>query len=569
MNSYRLKAELQTENYIPRSSHLMIRVAYRVIICIAAASLWTGVATAQGRGPTDWMTSNGDAQRSSWIRSDAKISKERLQKPGFQFLWKLKLSNKPKQLNSLTPPSLLDLLIGYRGFRALAFVGGSSDKVFVIDTDLGRLEWQKQIASNVDNPGTLFCPGGMSAGVTRPTITTIVPPPVGGGGPRGRGSLARSAVGEPGQGAVTLALVPPPRRQPAAPPRPSAPPPPSAFFTLIYALSSDGMLHTLHLSNGADAAPAVKFLPPNANAHGLTVIDRVAYAVTEQNCGGVPNGVWALDLASNQVSSWKGNISGSAGPAFGPDGTIYITTGTGEESPFSLVALDSKTLKVKGKYTVGNLEFASSPVVFAYKEKVLIAAATKDGIVHLLDSASLQTPLAKTKPYAMLSSQAPDFPPSALSSWQASDGTRWLLAPVATPVASEAGFAAADGGVTKGAIITWKLVEKDGAPTLQPGWVSRDLTSPLPPTVINGVVFAVSGGEYRTSDSKLNAAQRVKRSSPAVLYALDGMTGKELWNSGTTINSFVRGGSLSGGGGQIYVGTYDGTLYAFGLPMEH
>jgi outer membrane protein assembly factor BamB len=554
---------------ISKEFPLMIRIAFRVIICLAAVSTWTGVATAQGRGPTDWMTSNGDAQRSSWIRADAKISKERLQKPGFQFLWKLKLSNKPKQLNSLTPPALLDLLIGYRGFRALAFVGGSSDKVFVIDTDLGRMEWQKQIAPNVDYSGTLSCPGGMTASVTRPTTATIAPPPVDGGVPRGRGSLARSAVGEPGQGAVTLALVPPPRRQPDAPPRPSSPPPRSVFFSLIYALSSDGMLHSLHLSNGTDAAPAVKFLPPNANAHGLTVIDNVAYVVTEGNCSGVPNGVWALDLASKQVSSWKGNISGSAGPTFGPDGTIYITTGAGEESPFSLVALASKTLKLKGKYSVSNTEFSSSPVVFAYKEKVLIAAATKDGIVHLLDSESLETPLSKTQPYSPASSQAPEFTPSALSSWQAANGTRWLLAPVGTPVASEAGFAAAGGGVTKGAIITWKLVEKDGALTLQPGWVSRDLTSPLPPTVINGVVFAVSGGEYRTSDSKIAASQRARRSSPAVLYALDGMTGKELWNSGTTITSFVRAGSLSGGGGQIYVGTYDGTLYAFGFPMEH
>ena len=32
---------------------------------------------------------------------------------------------------------------------------------------------------------------------------------------------------------------------------------------------------------------------------------------------------------------------------------------------------------------------------------------------------------------------------------------------------------------------------------LEPGWVSRDLVSPLTPLVINGVVFAVSSGEAR------------------------------------------------------------------------
>jgi outer membrane protein assembly factor BamB len=555
-----------------------------IIICVGCAIVWTGAAKAQGRGPAEWITSNGDAQRSSWVRADAKISKESMQKPGFQFLWKLKLKNDSKRLNPLTPPALLDLLIGYRGFRALAFVGGSSDSIFVIDTDLGRMEWQKRLfkgAAQAAPPqgGTPACPGGMTANITRATVPTILSLPAGGGGQGGRRNPARSAVGEPGQGAVTLAVVPPPR--PAAPPpRPSSPPPPSppgsnifgAGPFLIYGLSSDGMLHTMHLSNGADYQPPVKFLPPNANAYGLTVIDNVAYVVTEQNCSGVPNGIWALDLASKQVTSWNANISGSAGPAFGADGTIYVTTGAGEESPFSLVALESKTLKVKGKYTAGSDEFTSSPVVFAYKGRVLIAATTKDGRVHLLDSASmnggasLQTPLYKTPAYSPATS---DFAPRALSSWQSSDGTRWLLAPVAGPVATDAGFSAASGNVTKGAILTWKVVEHDGAPTLQPGWVSRDLTSPLPPTIINGIVFAVSGGEFRTNDRKVTAAQRARRSTPAVLYALDGMTGKELWNSGRTITSFVRGSALSGGGGQLYVGTYDGTLYAFGFPMEH
>jgi outer membrane protein assembly factor BamB len=87
--------------------------------------------------------------------------------------------------------------------------------------------------------------------------------------------------------------------------------------------------------------------------------------------------------------------------------------------------------------------------------------------------------------------------------------------------------------------------------------------------IINGVVFALSSGEVRSNDSKLTAAERVRRSSPAVLYALDSATGKELWNSGKAITSFVHGGTLSGGGTQVYLETYDGTLYAFGFYIEH
>jgi len=64
-------------------------------------------------------------------------------------------------------------------------------------------------------------------------------------------------------------------------------------------------------------------------------------------------------------------------------------------------------------------------------------------------------------------------------------------------------------------------------------------------------------------------AQRAKASVSAVVYALDAASGKELWNSGKTITSFVHGGGVSGGAGQIYLGTHDGTLYSFGFPIEH
>jgi outer membrane protein assembly factor BamB len=67
----------------------------------------------------------------------------------------------------------------------------------------------------------------------------------------------------------------------------------------------------------------------------------------------------------------------------------------------------------------------------------------------------------------------------------------------------------------------------------------------------------------------MTAAQRAQKSHHAVLYALDASTGRELWSSGTTITSFARGIGPSGGDGQIYVTTYDGMLYAFGVPLEH
>jgi outer membrane protein assembly factor BamB len=65
------------------------------------------------------------------------------------------------------------------------------------------------------------------------------------------------------------------------------------------------------------------------------------------------------------------------------------------------------------------------------------------------------------------------------------------------------------------------------------------------------------------------AETRIQKSSPAVLYALDAATGKELWSSGSQVASFTHNGALSIANGRVYFTTYDNTLYCFGIPMEH
>src|SRR5580704_8087566 len=123
--------------HAPRKGSRMRRLT--ISFCCAFLSLCAAHAQF-GRGG-GWTTSGADAQRSSWVRTDAKISKESLQKSGFQLLWKVKLNNQPVQLNSLTGAVTLEGYIGYRGFRTLAHLGGSSNNVFAVDTDPGRLEW--------------------------------------------------------------------------------------------------------------------------------------------------------------------------------------------------------------------------------------------------------------------------------------------------------------------------------------------------------------------------------------------------------------------------------------------
>jgi outer membrane protein assembly factor BamB len=312
--------------------------------------------------------------------------------------------------------------------------------------------------------------------------------------------------------ATAAAIAAAAARPPAAPGRGAMIP--SVFaphHEYVYAISSDGMLHLLNVSNGEDFDPAIQFLPPNANALGLVVTGNVAYAATNSECGNAPSGVWAMDLASQKVASWKGAIAGSEGVAFGPDDTVYVATNGGE-----LVALEAKTLSVKDVYQA-SAGFASSPVVFQSKDGARIAVAAKDGRIHVVDAAKLGEAAVISEPVGVTS----------MASWQDAAGTRYLL------------------GATPSSVVALRM---DGS-TLTTAW-TRPMASPLKPLVVNGVVFAASA-------------------APTVLHALDGATGAPLWDSGKAITSAVKGGGISSGGSQVYLGTQDGTFYAFGFPIEH
>ena len=119
------------------------------------------------------------------------------------------------------------------------------------------------------------------------------------------------------------------------------------------------------------------------------------------------------------------------------------------------------------------------------------------------------------------------------------------------------------------------MVETCARPALQP--ISRVAAvistrriaiAPLPPIIVNGVIFAAASGDHHAGNAADNNAEQTARSSPAVLYALDAATGKELWNSGRTMTSFAHGTGLSSSPGQVYLATSDGTVYAFGVPWE-
>ena len=565
----------------------------------ACALFWIVTSHAQlpnlGRGGQDWATSSADAQRTSWIKTDYAISPESMEHPGFKFLWRLKLNNQPSGLNSLSQPVMNGQVGGYRGFKSLAYVGGSSNTVFSIDYDLATVEWTKHLEASVEETSNSACPAGMTASITRSVSLTPVAARGFGGAFPGRGVAFSSAVGEPNQGAPDIFHTGnqpvqfgggaargrgPGGNDAAARGRGRGP----AFGGFgggsgIYAVTSDGVLHTLGVSSGKEIEKPVQFLPAGSKASALVVVDDVAYAATTAPCGGAPNAVWALDIAAPtdanaapaQAISWKTNggpIVGESGPALGEDGTLYVAIGAGSGSGYSdaIVALAPKTLTLKDSFAQPNAEFSSSPVVFKYKDKNFVAAAARDGRIFILDASSLgagdhKTPIAVSKAYSMAKT---DFAPQSLASWEDTEGTRWILEAFEGP--APAGVSG-NGSITHGGIIAMKVTGDPGSISLNPAWVSRDMNSPLTPMIVNGVVFAVGSGEYHAASASISAAERVKRSAQAVLYVLDANTGKELWNSGQAMKSFASGG-LSESPGQVYVTTYDGTFYTFGMPAE-
>jgi outer membrane protein assembly factor BamB len=483
-----------------------------VFVCLCAA-----LAFAQSRGG-NWPTSGGDAQRSRWEGADARISKDTVK--DLQLLFKIKLESQAKGSRPLLPPVIMGRLISYRGFRELAFVGSNADIVYAIDADLGTIFWQKHLEYSTREPQVTvpapYCPGGMTS-----TPTMSVP---GAAAPRGAGAPPLPT----GRGGAT---------------------PAGSFIAgtaSVYAISSDGRLHRLNVSTGDDIVQPLQVLPANSRTSNLMMVNNTIYTVTSPACNLTKNAVWAIDLSVDppRVTSFAlntGEVAGTEDPVIGSDGTVYVQT-------FGrLLALNAGDLALKGYFTLTNhrgasyvlLGEVSAALVFQFKNRDMIATVNRDHQLLLLDSTSLgadhETPL-----YQIAS------PPisGSLSTWQDADGTRWVLAPVW----------GRNGASPNGSITAFKVEEQAGKTVLTPAWVSRDMNSPLPPVIASGVVFALSAGKGGTR---------------ATLYALDAATGKELYSSRNLIAAPASLAGMSISNGRVYFSTLDGTMYAFGMFMEH
>jgi outer membrane protein assembly factor BamB len=491
-------------------------------MCLVACALAT-LCPAFGQSTAEWLTSSADPARDAWQRGQSKITTKNARK--LQLLWKTKVESKTMGMQSFREPLIVSGVKTADGARTVAILAGAANDVFALDAETGKVIWQTRLKWSSEKPQ------------------------------------------EPGEGAgfiCTNALSATPVVSPI-----------DAPVRRLYVLTSDGYLHIMDLSTGNDSDPPIQVLAmPYGKAYGLNLVKNVLYTVTGQGCGGVPNALYAVNLENRKVTISappQAGLWGTAGPAVGSDGTSV------EAFTFS-----NDQLSLKDYYSPSNhvwltrrdLDMNVTPVVFPYEGRDLIVASGKEGRYFVLDSKSMGgadhlTPLFRSEP---ISNKNVNFQKEgtwgSLASWEDKKGTRWVLGPTGGETAVK--FPTSYGATPNGGIVAFKLQDKDGKTELVPAWVSRDMVTSEPPVIVNGVVFVLAAGEYtmQANDAVgglFSAEERLKHSVPAKLYALDAMTGKELYSSGDQVTSFLHQAGPSIAGNKVMFGTFDGTIYCFGL----
>jgi hypothetical protein len=557
----------------------------KILVCAAilslgfCACLWA-----------DWASTGGNPQRDGWSQGNTKVTKEAIENHQVKLLWTYKFENEARGLDAMTAPIDLSRIIGWQGFKELLFIGGSSNVVYSLDSDLGVLYFKTAFQTN-DTPSaapTVLCPGGLTA-------TLAMPGSSGGGGFRFRGP-ARGRAPYPARG----------RGAPARRGFVFRMPGPAVFW----AVSSDGYLRTLREQDGnASWIPPVKFLPANARVSGINVSDDVIYAATINSCGGNPNGLYAAQYtapelpkmpgeplvtpAKFQVSDFMTNgsgFSGTGGTAIGTNGIVYGQVAEGHGSVAgnyndTVLALNPKTLAVEDYFTpsgsmppmkTGVESPNVTPAYFSWNGKELLVAGGRDGRLYLLDATSLggadhHTPLYRSQPVVNPDSH---FGGNGIwgtfATWEdAASNTRWIYAAIRGPAAMK--FPTENGSARDGAIVAFKVVDQGGKPALSPQWISRDMLSPAAPAIAGGLVYALSTGlsprVAHANGSPYTVAEMEKMAKPAVLYILDGATGQQLFSSGHDATTFASSGiAVANGNDQAYFTTHDNTLFAYGVP---
>ena len=499
----------------------------------------------------DWPMFGHDPQRTGWATDERTLTPENVS--NLKLKWKVKVDNQGSLLYALTPPIVAVGVSTSSGLKNVVYVAGKEGKVFALDSETGQLFWKWEdrryaIPTDIGLQGSVYCPNGVIATPTFDRRTEI-----------------------------------------------------------LYTIAEGGALYGLDLGSGKVRFGPVQFVTPFSKNWSLNLVGDTIYTTLAQGCGGGLSGFHSIDIRNRHhpvvrqlllSNTNTGGIWGRGGAVIGKNGRVYGSTADGPFDPMvgdysnSVVAASLDELDLVDYFTPWNwrdlyrkdLDYGSaSPVWFGWKNYNLLASGAKEGVLYLLDADSLggkdhQTPLMAG---IKLGNDPKDSSShgiwGGLSMWRDDDGQTWLYVPVYGPVSKSAPkFPIANGAIANGSVMAFK-VAADGhtdKPILEPAWISGNLRVPDPVAIANGLVFVLETGEnpdQRGEWDTKTAGQRLTKVKPAVLHALDARTGKELYNSGQAIDTWVHFSGLAIAEGRIYAVDYGSNVYCFGgsnLPAE-
>ena len=295
---------------------------------------------------------------------------------------------------------------------------------------------------------------------------------------------------------------------------------------------------------------------------------------------------------------------GATGVAWGPQGA-YVTTADGPNNPGSgiygdmVLAVRPHAWGLNDSFTpthwryvnARDLDFGSGgPLLFTFGKRNIVATASKESVIYLLDADNLggvdhMTALYQSPRWG---NDIQDFQAQgvwgSLATSLDDKGQRWLYTPMwGAPAKAGPKFPNSYGDVTNGSVMAFTVVDDNGKPSLA---AAMDVARPQ-----HGL--AAGGGEWRglcAADRRKHGAGaqvdlQCRRQPEAVsipdenadnrimvphatmtLFAFDAATGKELWSSkkamdGNTVHFTQPVVAL----GKLFAVDHAGHLWAFGL----
>jgi len=514
-----------------------------------------------GPAVPDWLGYNYDRERSGWNRGETQLSKSTVGK--LKPLWnKQLLTNTPALvLSTLTAPVAAAGVSTPGGAKDLVFTIGMDDGLTALDANSGDIVWQKHFPNTIKplRPMSVQCSNTEQA-------TPVIDKAKG----------------------------------------------------IIYFTTSDGKLRGAKLGDGAQAITPTDMVQPFSRNWSLALVDDVVYTTTARGCGGSPaqpiewGTVAAMDVsdpahpALSRFYTGKGRPAGpwgASGVAWGPQGA-YVSTADGPNNPGSGVygdmilairphawGLNDSFIPSNWRYVnARDLDIGSGGVIlFPFGKRNLLATASKESVVYLLDADNLGGVDHMTSLYQTprLGNDSQDFQAmgvwGSLATWQSDKGERWVYTPMwGAPAKAGPKFAFTNGDAPSGSVMALKVVEDQGKVSLQPGWISRDLNLASSPVVANGIVYALQTAESAVQVPRdlfkggarpagwtpdKGAIERIMTPhSTMTLFAFDAETGKQLWSSGKTMDgNTVHFTQPVVALGKVFAVDHAGHVWAFGL----